>query len=337
MMRLSARRLAQVCEFLRETYRARNLDEFATTVPVAITRLIGADIVTFSEVNLGRKRAGWHDRPNGVDTEAGGGQSLATPVDVEVGRHLNLQYQLAFALDPTRPTMVGLALHRASSDFSEEDRLTANVLRGHLIQAYLNAEAVTQSQRAIGMLTEGIERSGRATILLSRERAILEVTPKARRWLASYFVWPRDGSGARLPEALDAWLDDQAERPSDAALIAHPLASFSVQNARGKLIVRAIVQDEHVLLLLDERCPLAADDPVFIQALASLGLGRRESQVLAWVAQGKTNPEIALILGVSSRTVQTHLNRIYRKLDVQTRAAATAKAMEARAVAVETR
>jgi len=50
---------------------------------------------------------------------------------------------------------------------------------------------------------------------------------------------------------------------------------------------------------------------------------------LAWVAAGKTNPAVADLLHISPRTVQTHLERIYRKLGVETRTAATARALEA--------
>jgi len=44
--------------------------------------------------------------------------------------------------------------------------------------------------------------------------------------------------------------------------------------------------------------------------------------VLKWVATGKTNSEIGDILGVSPRTVQKHLEHIFRKLGVKTRTAA---------------
>jgi DNA-binding CsgD family transcriptional regulator len=52
--------------------------------------------------------------------------------------------------------------------------------------------------------------------------------------------------------------------------------------------------------------------------------------VLAWVAEGKTNPEIAQILGLSPRTVGNHLARIYARLGVQTRTAAARVALTAR-------
>ena len=52
------------------------------------------------------------------------------------------------------------------------------------------------------------------------------------------------------------------------------------------------------------------------------GLSRRESEVLSWVAHGKTNSEVASILGISRRTVDTLLSRTYQKLGVETRMAA---------------
>lgn len=51
-------------------------------------------------------------------------------------------------------------------------------------------------------------------------------------------------------------------------------------------------------------------------------LSRREQEVLRWVARGKSNSVIADILGVSANTVDTHLRRIYRKLDVCDRVSA---------------
>lgn len=54
----------------------------------------------------------------------------------------------------------------------------------------------------------------------------------------------------------------------------------------------------------------------------------REAEVLLWVARGKSNPEIAIILGLASRTVQKHLEHIFVKLAVGTRAGAARRALE---------
>ncbi|WP_454719760.1 MULTISPECIES: response regulator [Cupriavidus] len=52
----------------------------------------------------------------------------------------------------------------------------------------------------------------------------------------------------------------------------------------------------------------------------------REAEVMVWVARGKTNRDVAEILGMSPRTVNKHLEHIYEKLGVETRTAAVAAA-----------
>ena len=63
--------------------------------------------------------------------------------------------------------------------------------------------------------------------------------------------------------------------------------------------------------------------------LEKLGLSAREGEILLWVAQGKTNFEAAIILGISAATVKKHLEHIYAKLGVEGRNAASLKALEA--------
>jgi DNA-binding CsgD family transcriptional regulator len=60
----------------------------------------------------------------------------------------------------------------------------------------------------------------------------------------------------------------------------------------------------------------------------SLGLTPRASETLLWVAQGKTNADIATILGISESTVKKHLLEIFEKLGVETRGAASLRALE---------
>ena len=74
--------------------------------------------------------------------------------------------------------------------------------------------------------------------------------------------------------------------------------------------------DSHFLLLNEHMSDLSND------LLAPLGLSPRETEILQWVAQGKTNAEIGRILNISPRTVQKHLERIYCRLGVENRHAA---------------
>ena len=81
-------------------------------------------------------------------------------------------------------------------------------------------------------------------------------------------------------------------------------------------------QEEETILLLRERMTR-----IRAETLTTLGLTRRETEVLAWVAEGRSNGEIGTILGTSGRTVGKHLERIYQRLGVETRTAAAARAL----------
>jgi DNA-binding NarL/FixJ family response regulator len=60
----------------------------------------------------------------------------------------------------------------------------------------------------------------------------------------------------------------------------------------------------------------------------SLGLTPRVAETLLWIAQGKTNGDIAVILGISESTVKKHVLEIFGALGVETRSAATLRALE---------
>jgi len=59
-------------------------------------------------------------------------------------------------------------------------------------------------------------------------------------------------------------------------------------------------------------------------SLKSMGLTERETEVLTWVAEGKSNRDVGIILGIKSATVKKHLEHIFRKIGVETRTAAVA-------------
>jgi DNA-binding NarL/FixJ family response regulator len=65
------------------------------------------------------------------------------------------------------------------------------------------------------------------------------------------------------------------------------------------------------------------------EPLLKLGLTARATETLLWLAQGKTNPDIATILGITESTVKKHVQEIFERLGVETRGAATLRALEA--------
>ena len=64
------------------------------------------------------------------------------------------------------------------------------------------------------------------------------------------------------------------------------------------------------------------------EPLLKLGLTPRAAEALLWLAQGKTNSDIATILGITESTVKKHVQEMFEKLGVETRGAATMRAFE---------
>jgi DNA-binding NarL/FixJ family response regulator len=63
--------------------------------------------------------------------------------------------------------------------------------------------------------------------------------------------------------------------------------------------------------------------------LLQFGLTPRAAEALLWLSQGKTNSDIAAILGITESTVKKHVQEMFEKLGVETRGAATVRALEA--------
>jgi DNA-binding CsgD family transcriptional regulator len=99
---------------------------------------------------------------------------------------------------------------------------------------------------------------------------------------------------------------------------------FSPRDRDLAEVVRPHLASLYRLGVSSERTRQLPADAPFDRAAAPLT--PREREVLDWVAAGKTNRDIAAILGASPRTVEKHLERVYEKLGVETRIAAVVRA-----------
>jgi DNA-binding CsgD family transcriptional regulator len=80
-------------------------------------------------------------------------------------------------------------------------------------------------------------------------------------------------------------------------------------------------ETSRILRTAEDRPPRPHLDADFVRRR---GLSKRECDVLIWLVEGKRNAEIAVILGISPRTVEVHVTSIFGKLGVENRASAVA-------------
>jgi DNA-binding response OmpR family regulator len=120
---------------------------------------------------------------------------------------------------------------------------------------------------------------------------------------------------ADIVAGFDAGGVDYVVKPVRIAEVLARLGTH-VRNARAAREAQALMQ----------RASDPHPDAACASRLEEAALTPRETEVLAWLAKGKTNRDIADILGMSHRTVNKHLEHIFEKLGVETRAAAAALA-----------
>lgn len=354
MAHVALRDLRALLASLWDLYALRDLDAFPTHVLATVPQLVPSEITSYTEVNPRRQRIRAVEQPSITfpdhqrifeahlaehpligyyqRTRARRAVQLSDFLTQrqfhqlglyhEFFRRVGVEYQMATTLPAPPPLIVGIALNRCRHDFTERERLLLNLLSPHLMQAYRSAEAVTRLQRELTWLRQGLDILGCGIIVLTRAGRVALMTRQAAQWLEAYFGGPTRRAG-RLPEVLERWVQHQRALMTQTDDVPPPRRPLVVERAGKRLVVRLLSEEEQSFVLLEE-APTGLDPAVF----APLGLSRREAEVLAWVAQGKTNLEIGLILGISPRTVQHHLAHIYVKLGVETRVAAAARAYE---------
>jgi DNA-binding CsgD family transcriptional regulator len=238
-------------------------------------------------------------------------------------RPLGIEYQLAMLLPNPAAGLHAVAVNRSNEDFSDAERQTLELLWPHLTQAARNVRVLSRL-RDLAMVSTQAE--GRGIIVLDRQGHVELCTEQARVWLNKYCAEGYPRRKIQLPQRVVTWLTTQlGDAVGERGIPAGHPEPLIVPRADAFLVVRLVAdhgRGQHLLILEEEslRAPPGS--------LQGLGLTEREAEVLAWVAQGKSNREIGMILGMSARTVQKHLEHVFEKLEVESRTAAILRAWQ---------
>jgi DNA-binding NarL/FixJ family response regulator len=180
-------------------------------------------------------------------------------------------------------------------------------LRAQEVLARLHTHA--RNARITRMARDAVDVAGLGVVFVDALGRVAWRSPQAAVWLLA--LEDDEGSG-HLPLALQAALDVD----STQVVRTQTDPPLSVRNMGTATL------GETMLLLELQREGAATSS----SRLSHAALTPRETEVLSWLAKGKTNRDIADILGMSPRTVNKHLEHIFEKLGVETRAAAAALA-----------
>jgi DNA-binding NarL/FixJ family response regulator len=170
-----------------------------------------------------------------------------------------------------------------------------------------------RNARAVRMARAAVDVGGHGVLVMDGRGRIAWRSPQAEQWLGQFF--------AGLPASACAdWLAPAGSGEADTAPAVRRRAGADGRALLARWLGDIGLGEVMWLLSLQD-----ADDGT-ASRLATAALTPRETEVLSWVAKGKTNRDVGEILGMSPRTVNKHLEHVFEKLGVETRAAAAALA-----------
>lgn len=337
MTRLRQADLAVVLQVTQELADAEDLDELRTLVLAGLTTAIPCDHAGWAEWSLKSYGVACLVRTTRGDTHhaldrdfqavafehpacpywQSGGVEAVRISDFASRRDLGrlqlyhafykpagIEFQLSGVVCEQGGARVFVDCDRRARDFSDRDRQVLEILRGSVARSYTQLGLRQAMRRAL----ERVARGDGAVLIADDDGAIVSATAAARELLAEHV-----GNADVLPRPIFE------QFPLARAGRAH--VSIAFNSLRAEVFAR--LGELPVVSLAEE-----GDRALDLDALRRLGLTPREAEVLAWVARGKTNPQIARALWVSPRTVQKHLEHVFDKLGVRTRTEAAARALQ---------
>lgn len=366
-MRFTQHDFEGALDFVRDLYDQRGLADFADRTMGALLRIVSAERVIYGDFDVERQAArlamqpaivkepdgtvdgvvngalsglerslGQHPlyryflqtgdgRPQKATQVMTRSQYLAYCESDEFPRQLGAKFQMGlfFAAGPAVITVI--LLTHSQRDFTERERALMHRLYPHLVQAFRNTASLNRLCRDVDELVEMLEGPTSSVVVLASAGRVKRWTEQAKTWIAQYCRTPFPAEADRLPDCFAEWYQRQLARAAQESLFSSPRDPLVVERNGRQLTVQFIpdhFRDEHLLLLNEKRRDSSWS------ALGAYGLTPRESEVLAWVAKGKTNAEVGAILQMSGRTVQKHLEHIYAKLGVESRTTATVRVLK---------
>ena len=220
----------------------------------------------------------------------------------DVYRCLGVEYQIAATIRTEPERVTAFALSRRQNDYTERDRAVLEMLRPHLVVAFNNLALARENLAIQDTTTLVLNELASATIIVNSQGRILYHTGPGLQWIGA-------ASPGVLPANISGWVNPAAAR--------RPRRVMHLATAAGEIQIRAVPTSspERLLLVLTRENAR----PLLPASTEDFDLSQRQLEVAGWICQGKTNAEIAIILGLSPRTVQKHIEHIFEKTGVDSR------------------
>jgi DNA-binding CsgD family transcriptional regulator len=230
-------------------------------------------------------------------------------------RPIGTEHQLAFTV-PAEGRLIGITLSRGEPDFDDADRELLDRVRELVVPLYRNLLDRARLQAVLAALDSAdAEHAPVAVFVVHGGGALEAVHARAERVLSLLAVEPH------VLGELREWAHMRRQRRG----ILSSGGPLRLSLRTGELLATYVHGDPGGL----DAIALHAGRRPAAEVLRALGLTARQARVLELICEGHTSAEIALVLTLSEHTVRHHIEEIYRRLGVRSRAGAASRAAQA--------
>ena len=237
-------------------------------------------------------------------------------------RPLGLRYQFAGFASGLTPPHIGFVVQRSWRDYSDRDTTVLRHLSDHYAAAARNVRAFAAVAGENVSLAHANDLAGQGIVFLENDYTLHCMTPLASKLFAKFCGDWRNR--AVLPDVVTRWMRQQLAKLAEQRAIGSPFQPLKLGSGQQQLAVRLVLDPaEPPMLILSE-----TREAITMEALSRFGLTPRETEVLYWLVQGKTNAEIAMLLGTREGTARKHVERILHHFGTHNRTATVLHVME---------
>jgi DNA-binding CsgD family transcriptional regulator len=216
---------------------------------------------------------------------------------------------------------LSIGFHRSKSSFTDRDLSILTILSPHIQVAYRNSQQYTKFQRQLTSQSQAFDRLKAIVLTVNGDVGLMSAT--AGSLLDRYFDGEWTNSN-QLPDTLSSWVKQQLRIQKSEIIVS--IQPWRSEKNGGELKIDLLCDfaaEQHLLICTEQSLDFSPVD-----RFQSIGLSKREAEVLGLVAAGKTNPQISQQLAISVKTVKKHLEHIFSKLNATSRNDAVSKALQ---------
>jgi len=299
--------LQEITEIVGEIHQYRCLEELSVYTVQALNELIGSHMTGWNDVPLYTNPIQISDlTPQCVWENTGLYHKVY---------HLGNRYQMLTEIATLPTKRIFISCYRKNRDFSNREKSLMQLLQPHFRKACLQIVRTQQTAETLIFLTNAISAHDCGIIQLDPNINITESNTVAKSLLLGLH-----GSGNALPSEIHTWIRNHPVPSGTEPTVARTKILFSDATVYTSIFIHRFGMST-LLLKVDNKRNM--QPPKQLPKLST-----RESTVMYWLMHGKSNIEIAIILGISRRTVDNHCRSIFFKLGVDNRTSAVLSVLQ---------